>query len=219
MTSRSPRPRVTGPASVVVAVLALLAALAAPARDPSYLAVARGASRWDEVHPVIELVVEHGLLALVLAAAGLGIWLWRRDRHAFWRLVPGLVGVLCAYLTSELVKLAVRQERPCRVLDVDTVVACPDLGDWSWPSNHAVVAAGLATACALALPRTALLLAPVAALIAASRVAGGVHYVHDVLAGLALGVTVVLLVTLTLRPAVARLPHARRGEPVAHTST
>jgi DNA-binding Lrp family transcriptional regulator len=45
-----------------------------------------------------------------------------------------------------------------------------------------------------------------ALLVGFSRVAAGVHYVHDIASGLALGVLVVTLVTTVPRPAVDRLP-------------
>ncbi|WP_280194112.1 phosphatase PAP2 family protein [Nocardia farcinica] len=81
----------------------------------------------------------------------------------------------------------------------------PAAGDWSWPSNHAVLAAAFATACVLAAPRVAWFAVPVALAVAAARVGAGVHYVHDVLSGLALGVVVVALVVALIRPSLDRL--------------
>lgn len=57
------------------------------------------------------------------------------------------------------------------------------MGDWSWPSNHATVAGALA----------------------AAPVVGGVHYLHDVTAGLALGV----LVTVAMVSACGALQDRR----------
>ena len=104
-------------------------------------------------------------------------------------------------------KLLVEEQRPCRALDVQTVLACPGMGDWSWPSNHATIAAAFAAACIFTLPGSAWFVAPVAALIAASRVAAGVHYVHDVLAGLALGLLGVAIAVAIMRPVCDRLVH------------
>ena len=111
-----------------------------------------------------------------------------------------------AYLSSELVKLVVTEPRPCRALGIETVLECPEVGDWSWPSNHSVIAASFATACVLAAPRLIWLVAPLAAVLAFSRVTVGVHYVHDVLSGMALGVLVVALVVVVLLPFASRLP-------------
>src|SRR5699024_7025653 len=125
------------------------------------------------------------------------------------------LGVITAYGLSEAVKLLVEEPRPCSVVDtaaehsgsVDdaaTVLSCPGSGDWSWPSNHAVLAAAFATACILVVPRLAWFALPLALAIAASRVAAGVHYVHDVLSGLALGALVVAAVVAAASPVLDR---------------
>src|SRR5699024_10837516 len=95
-----------------------------------------------------------------------------------------------------------------------TVLSCPGSGDWSWPSNHAVLAAAFATACILVVPRLAWFAVPLALAIAASRVAAGVHFVHDVLSGLALGALVVAAVVAAASPVLDRpLTGGRDGHP------
>ncbi|RDI23797.1 phosphatase PAP2 family protein [Lentzea flaviverrucosa] len=97
-------------------------------------------------------------------------------------------GVVVAYAISEVVKLVVREERPCRT--APSMAECPAPGDWSFPSNHSVIAGASAMAI-WALHRTYGWVAAVCAIAAASsRVVVGVHYVHDVMAGLALGALV-----------------------------
>ncbi|MGW6448486.1 phosphatase PAP2 family protein [Lentzea sp. NPDC055074] len=97
-------------------------------------------------------------------------------------------GVVVAYAVSEVVKLVVREERPCRTRP--SMAECPEVGDWSFPSNHSVIAGASAMAI-WALHRTYGWIAMVCAVAAASsRVVVGVHYVHDVMAGLALGALV-----------------------------
>ena len=158
-------------------------------------------------HQELARGAEVGVLALVGSAALLAAWSWLRDRRAFLTLTSAGIGVVGAYATSEFVKLLVEEQRPCRALDVQTVLACPGMGDWSWPSNHATIAAAFAAACIFTLPGSAWFVAPVAALIAASRVAAGVHYVHDVLAGLALGLLGVAIAVAIMRPVCDRLVH------------
>ena len=82
----------------------------------------------------------------------------------------------------------------------------PPVGDWSWPSNHSVIAAAFATACIVSAPRTAWIAVPVALLVAFSRVVAGVHYMHDVASGLALGTAIVAVVVVVLRPLPSHLP-------------
>jgi hypothetical protein len=111
-------------------------------------------------------------------------------------------GAVGAYLASELVKVVVREDRPCHVLDVSTLSACPEPGDWSWPSNHSVIAAALATTVVILAPAWWRAAVPCALAVGASRVLTGAHYWHDVAAGLLVGGLVVWMGTWYLvRPA------------------
>ncbi|WP_232284818.1 phosphatase PAP2 family protein [Rhodococcus sp. R1101] len=193
------------PAVGVALVLTLLAAATVPIRDRLYLSVAQTVEG-SFLGPLAGLVADKGLLVLVAFTGVLAAWLWRNDRRGFGALAVGGLGVVGAYLSSELVKLLVTEPRPCRALGIATVLECPEVGDWSWPSNHSVIAASFATACVLAAPRLIWLVAPLAAVLAFSRVTVGVHYVHDVLSGMALGVLVVSLVVAVLLPFASRLP-------------
>ncbi|UYP17188.1 phosphatase PAP2 family protein [Rhodococcus sp. Z13] len=196
------------PALSTAVVLALLAALTVPARNRLYLAVAETFEQ-SALGSFAGLVADKGLLVLVAFTGVLAVQLWRTDLERFRTLAVAGVGVVAAYLTSELVKLVVTEPRPCRALGIETVLECPEVGDWSWPSNHSVIAASFATACILAVPRLAWIVAPLAAILAFSRVAGGVHYVHDVLSGMSLGVLVVSLVTAVLLPLSGRIDLTR----------
>jgi undecaprenyl-diphosphatase len=207
VTQVSPARRSTHPRPVLVAAvvlaLVLLALTSFPARESLYRDVV-GATTGSAFAPLVSFVAELGLLGLVAAAGVLAVVTWLGDRPAFGTLVAAGGGTVLAYLASEVVKLVVTEDRPCRTLDVPTVLACPAVGDWSWPSNHAVLAAAFAAACVLAVRRSGWFVVPLAGLVALSRVAGGVHYAHDVLSGLALGILVVALTTAALRPLLAR---------------
>ena len=142
-------------------------------------------------------------VAGLLALAALLAWAGRR-RPA--RLVLAGVGAVVAYLGSEAIKLVVDEERPCRALaPVDAWLPCPPVGDWSFPSNHATVAGALAAGLIMIAPRLAVLAVPLALLVAVARVAGGVHYPHDVLAGLLLGTAVTVALLLSAGPVADRL--------------
>ena len=165
--------------------------------------VQHGAGRWTE----------GGLLVFAVLFAA-GWWRARRDSpHAFAIAALAPMATAVAYVCSEVLKSAATEERPCRaVADAAVSLAeCPPHGDWSFPSNHATIAG--AAAVALALVRRALLwlTAPLALLMAFSRVFVGVHYPHDVIAGLALGAVVAFVaVRLGTRPAT-RLAGAMRA--------
>jgi len=115
------------------------------------------------------------------------------------------LAMVAAYAVSEALKLVVDEERPCRAVPgAEVVAACPEPGDWSFPSNHATLAAALATGLALLRPRCAVLVLLLGAAVAVARVAAGVHYPHDVLAGAALGAAAALASVLLATPPVAR---------------
>ncbi|MFJ5775154.1 phosphatase PAP2 family protein [Streptomyces sp. NPDC093094] len=179
--------------------------------------LARDTPAW--VQHLAEAWTEAGLLlfAGLFAAAW---WRARRDTpRAFAIAFLAPLATAVAYVCSEVLKSAFAEERPCRAVAgaARSLTDCPPTGDWSFPSNHATIAG--AAAVALALTGRALLLvtAPLALLMAFSRVFVGVHYPHDVAAGLLLGALVaVTAVRLGARPATG-LAETMRGSsrPVA----
>ncbi|MET8690362.1 phosphatase PAP2 family protein [Streptomyces sp. NPDC004732] len=123
----------------------------------------------------------------------LGWWQARRvgAAAAVTALAVPMVAAL-AFVLDDVLKLIVREDRPCQSLQVRTLEACPAPGDLSFPSNHAAIAAAVAVAL-LIVSRCLGAVACVAAVaMAASRVWVGVHYPHDVLAGLLVGALVAL---------------------------
>lgn len=139
-------------------------------------------------------------LAVFAVLALVGWWLARRAGHAVAvRALAVPVVVVVAYGVDALVKLAVREDRPCQSLRVKTLETCPAPGDWSFPSNHATIAAAAAVALLFVSRRLGAVAAVAALAMAGSRVWVGVHYPHDVLAGLLVGGLVALTAMLVLR--------------------
>ncbi|MDI3406828.1 phosphatase PAP2 family protein [Streptomyces cavernicola] len=160
-----------------------------------------------------EVWTEAGLLLFgVLFAAAW--WRARRgDPRALAISVLAPLATAFAYVVSELIKSAVDEERPCRAVAgaAAALVECPEVGDWSFPSNHSTIAGAAAVALVLAWRSLAWLTLPMAVLMAFSRVFVGVHYPHDVAIGLLLGALVAFLVVrLGARPG-ARVALALRG--------
>lgn len=188
-------------AAGALAVLALLLV-----RGMTY----RGAVAWSDALPAgaktfFDQASENGIyLLMVLFAAAVLI----ARRRGLERLALGIaagVGVVASYASSELIKVLVGELRPCRNFDVATIAACPEAADWSWPSNHATISVAVALAVLAMSPRLGLLAVPLAGLIAFSRVAVGVHYFHDVLAGALLATFVVIVVSRYGGPPVERM--------------
>lgn len=153
------------------------------------------------------------LLALLVAAAA-----WRarsRGPRQVATAVLGGVGVVLSLAVSEVLKVLLSQDRPCRgVPGLEAVVPCPPIGDWSLPSNHATLAAALAAALVWTAPRWWPAATLLALAVGASRVGLGVHYPHDVMDGLLVGALVVSLSVLVLRGPASRLVTAVSGAPL-----
>lgn len=230
--------RVAGQVLVAVSWLvgaALVVLVARLLRGPSealYLAVT---ARTAEL-PGSGLVAEGGVLVLLGLCA---VVAWRSRRAGASAVATTLVagvGAVAAYAASEAVKSLVRQPRGC--WELVEVAHCPAAGDWSFPSNHTAIAFALATAVVLAgapavrvpgavparhayrspLRDVALwVVLPVvlAVAVGTARVAEGVHFPHDVVAGAAVGVAVVVAaVTVLAGPATAAVTAACRVDGV-----
>ncbi|MGW2212709.1 phosphatase PAP2 family protein [Streptomyces sp. NPDC001781] len=135
-------------------------------------------------------------------------WWWARNQDAA-RAVKALAApvlTVLAFVTSTALKQAVRENRPCQSLHVITLEACPAAGDWSFPSNHATLAAAAAVALWFVSARLGVIATIGALAMAASRVWVGAHYPHDIVAGLAVGALVAGLLAV---------PLLRRAEAIA----
>ncbi|KMO95257.1 phosphatase PAP2 family protein [Streptomyces roseus] len=138
----------------------------------------------------------------VFAVLMLAAW-WQARRSGSPSAVTALAVpliTLAGFAADLLLKLVVREDRPCQSLHVTVLETCPAPGDWSFPSNHAAIASAAAVALLFVSRRLGTIALIAALLMAASRVWVGVHYPHDVLAGLAVGA----LVAATCTRAVQR---------------
>ncbi|MFE9613834.1 phosphatase PAP2 family protein [Streptomyces sp. NPDC006012] len=142
---------------------------------------------------------DYGLAAFaVLMAVG---W-WRARREGATAAMTALavpVTVLVAFAVDTGLKSLVAENRPCQSLRVSTLEACPAPGDWSFPSNHAAIAAAAAVALCFVSGRLGAIAAVAAVAMGVSRVWIGVHYPHDVLAGMVAGALVALVSMTVLR--------------------
>lgn len=166
----------------------------------------------------VAAVATQGIL-LVFAAAFVAAW-WRARRStartmALALLVPAIVAA--AYAVNEVVKSLVQEERPCRAVQqiAKPLVSCPEPGDWSFPSNHSVIAGAAAVSLVIAWRQVVMsvLLPCVALLEGSSRVFVGAHYPHDVLVGLMIGAFAAALLALAALSPATRFVEALRERP------
>jgi membrane-associated phospholipid phosphatase len=136
-------------------------------------------------------------VALLVVLAGMVVWAgyvaWRRgDRvrlaAAAWTVIGTGISVVCGLLLKQVF----REARPCLALQhVTTVQACPGPTDYSFPSDHTIVAAALAAGLWLIGRRLGAIGTVLALVEGFSRVYLGQHYPHDVVAAMLLSSLIV----------------------------
>lgn len=131
----------------------------------------------------LSLAADHSLLWFTIAALLAG-------RHGATRKAAarGLlsIGLASAAANAGFKPVMPRRRPAASGLPAYQKIANPPTSS-SFPSGHAASAAAFVTAVAMESPRAGLLLAPLAASVAYSRVHVGVHWTSDVVAGAALG--------------------------------
>ncbi|WP_244179014.1 phosphatase PAP2 family protein [Streptomyces rubellomurinus] len=147
----------------------------------------------------------------VWSAFGLGLfavfmlYAWWRARGAdsatMAKVLASPVIVVVAYAANSVLKGQIEELRPCaQIRGSVSLETCPAAGDWSFPSNHSVIAFAAAIALWFVSWRLGVVATVFAALMAASRVWVGVHYPHDVVVGALVGT----LAALVLAPLAGR---------------
>ncbi|MFD8087223.1 phosphatase PAP2 family protein [Kitasatospora sp. NPDC059722] len=154
---------------------------------------------WSKAAPVwLDDVIK------VWSAIGLGLFAlfmlhaWWRARGAdsvlMARVLATPVIVVVAYVANSVLKGMVEEVRPCaQIRGSVPLETCPGTGDWSFPSNHTVIAFAAATALFFVDRRLGAIAGIFAILMGASRVWVGVHYPHDVAVGMLVGIVVAAL--------------------------
>jgi membrane-associated phospholipid phosphatase len=165
-----------------------------------FRAVNRFAQHTPWLHTPARLYAEYG----VVLFAGLLLWSWWRARAAGdpRRMAAALwapVGMLVAVGLNQLIGAAVAEPRPYAVLP-HVLVLVSRSTDYSFPSDHAVMAGAVAAGVLLADRRLGALAVAMAVLMALARVYVGAHFPLDVTAGLLVGAGVCLVSYLLVAP-------------------
>ena len=170
------------------------------------------------------------IAVLALMVLGAGWRAWRTDDRVrlaavAWTAVGCGICIACGLLLKQVF----REARPCLALPhVTTVQACPGPTDYSFPSDHTIMAAALAAGLWLIDRRLGVIGAALALFDGFTRVYLGQHYPHDVIAALILSSLIILggwrfartpLLRLELRLLGSRSAPAEEGDGlVAHSA-
>lgn len=138
----------------------------------------------------------------------------RADRRAmaavFWLGLGTVVSVGCGLGLKQVFQ----ENRPCQAIHVATVQACPAPADYSFPSDHTVIAFALAVGLWIVSRRLGVVAVILAAIEGFSRVYLGQHYPHDVLAGAVVSTVVLVLGWALLRRPLIGLVAALEATPL-----
>ena len=106
-----------------------------------------------------------------------------------YRLVPCILFPAGGFLLATVVRALLNFPRPYEVMEIPPLTQKDTKGK-SFPSRHAACAAVIAVTVWSVLPWAGVALGVVAVLISLSRVLSGVHFIRDVVTGLALGAVI-----------------------------
>ncbi|AOM01776.1 phosphatase PAP2 family protein [Cobetia marina] len=161
---------------------------------------------WRLCRQVARLALYRPILTLFRVVSRLGDWpVWLlltlslpfHHVQGGWLMLEFGLAAGAGALLYRALKTRLCRERPFITF---TTIQCtmPPLDRYSFPSGHTLHAVLFASLTAQQLPELAILVTPLAMLIALSRVILGLHYVSDVLAGALLGLGLAEVAILSL---------------------
>lgn len=139
--------------------------------------------------------LSYGEIPIIAILLILGWYYARTGNRTHMAIVASTVTLMCvAVALSLVVKKTVHELRPCHSMHTALITECPhSISNYSFPSNHTIIAFSCATGLWLLHRRLGLLAGIMAVAIALSRMYRGAHYPHDVLVGAIAGIVLVLL--------------------------
>lgn len=185
----------------------MMIAVATPTADSylgdagDFLLINRFARRTGWLHGFMTgYASTYGLVVLLLLLAA-GWWLARNagQLRAMAALIWAGLGTLVAVGVNQPIVAAVAEKRPY-VSIPNALLLVGRSADYSFPSDHSVMAGAVAAGLCYVHRRLGILAWVAAALLAFSRVYVGAHYPHDVVAGLVLGAAVIVVGQFLARP-------------------
>jgi undecaprenyl-diphosphatase len=180
--------------------------------DRVFFAINSLAAHTTWLHAPVELYANYGvaLFAVLLAVALLRARV-RSSRELAATVWAGL-GTLLALAVNQPLGHLVHEARPYAT-HPHVLLLAHRSSDFSFPSDHAVMAGAVAAGLLIAWRRTGVLAVVLAVLMAFARVYIAAHYPWDVVAGLLVGAVVVAVGWLLLRRPLVAVTDALRGVP------
>ncbi|MBR7827609.1 phosphatase PAP2 family protein [Actinospica sp. MGRD01-02] len=167
------------------------------------------------LHGIMSLYTVGAVAVLVLMAC----YAWwsaraRADRAAMaavaWIGIGTVVSVACGLGLKQVFK----ETRPCLVIHVATVQACPGATDYSFPSDHTIISVALAVGLLIYSRKLGAVAAIIALVEGFSRIYLGQHYPHDVFAAIVVSTVIMLAGWVLLRGLLDRLIGALEATPL-----
>ncbi len=183
------------------------------AQERWFLEVNHLAQATPWLHPPLRFFAEDGV-ALFAGLLLVSWWIARRqgDLRLVTRALWAPLGALVALGVNQLIAAAVAEPRPYAVLPhVTTLVSRSS--DYSFPSDHAVMAGAVTAGLLLVDRRLGLVAATLAVLMAVTRVYVGAHFPLDVVAGLLVGLAVAVAADAVATPPLTRFVTLLAGTP------
>lgn len=180
------------------------------AQQDSFLQVNAFARATGWLHQPLELWAAYGVVVFALLLLA-GWWRARRggDRHRMAAALWAPLGVLLAVAVNQPLGNLVAEPRPYAALH-HVLLLVPSTSDFSFPSDHAVMAGAVAAGLWWVDRRLGAVALVLALLMAVARVYVGAHYPGDVVAGLMVGAVVTSLGLVVARRPIEEL--VRRSE-------
>jgi len=166
--------------------------------DRWYLRLNRITAHSTWLHGPMRLVAADGVVVFVALLGVAFVLARRRNDRTMAAALWAPIGVLLAEALNQPLGRAINEPRPY-ALHPNAVVLLARGHDFSFPSDHGVMAGAVTAGVFLVSWRLGCVAAAAAAVLAFSRVYVGAHYPGDVVAGLAFGAVVMLLGWLIVR--------------------
>jgi undecaprenyl-diphosphatase len=136
--------------------------------------------------PLLNVLMHYLTESYLVIIPAIALYLYfKKDKNVFSLVIFGVI----LYIVSDIIKLIVREPRPCTVTDLSWINSIGCETSFSFPSNHATVLTGLYFFTS-SYKYIRILYIVWLVLILFSRVYLGLHYLTDIIAGVIISIAI-----------------------------